>query len=120
MITSNYSCFTAWYIFLSCNRGYLTQPIQGSNKPQCFLVTAIIKLFWYPIHVERTVRNVNNKIVIQCREHSRKLLEYYNACFCTSVKIASCFGFFFTLQDKYYMYMHKLSVKIKFTYSCYQ
>ena len=79
-----------------CNRGYLTQPIQGSNKPQCFLVTAIIKLFWYPIYVERTVRNVNsiNKIVIQCREHSRKVLEYYNACFCTSVKIASCFGIF--------------------------
>jgi len=75
MITSNYSCFTAWYTFLSCNCVYLTQPLQVWNNPQCCLVMDVIKLFRYSIRVERTVKNVNSLSADVIESTIRKRLE---------------------------------------------
>ena len=34
--------------------------IKGSNKHQCYVFINLIRLFWYLIHIERIVRNVNS------------------------------------------------------------
>jgi hypothetical protein len=49
--------------------------LKGSNKLQCYLVMNPIKLFWYLIHVEWTVRNGNSISVNITDEHNWKQLE---------------------------------------------
>ena len=48
--------------------------ISGSNKLQCYLVMNLIKLFWYLIQVERTVRN-GNSISVDVIEQLEDILE---------------------------------------------
>ena len=95
--------------------------INVSNKLQCYLITDLTKLFWYPIHVEWMVRN-GNSISMDVLEDITVVLDFLtwqdNHNICTlSVNVKFILHWCETFQKSFLFYLFIKLLQINLIFS---